>query len=156
MYPVSETTVACLSGFSAAQWPNTISLSWWFHSSKATISWHSLMEATFPSEKEMACCTWTVPQEMTITRKTQITKGAVTLSSPPSVPSNATDKGEFGRVLGLQPQLDVPTPPIIFWIFSVFSDKVCGKPGRLSDHPGILPAVFHDPWGTYSNFPHLS
>ena len=40
-----------------------------------------------------------------------ITKGTVTLSSPPSVPSFATDKGDFGRVLGHQPQLDVRTPP---------------------------------------------
>ena len=44
---------------------------------------------------------------------TQITNGAVTIRSSPSVPPSATDKGEFGRVLGLQPQLDGTAPPTI-------------------------------------------
>ncbi len=80
----------------------------------AAISWRSLMEATFPSEKEMGCCTAVHDQRSIFAgfpHKTPITKGAITLSSSPSVPSNATDKGEFGRILGLQPQLDVRTPP---------------------------------------------
>ena len=87
--------------------------------------------------------------------KHSITKGAVILSSSTSVPSTATDKGDFGRVLGLQPQLEVRTPPVFFWTFSVSSDKVRGNSGRLSDHPENLPTAFLDPWGTHVNFPHL-
>jgi hypothetical protein len=71
-YQVSVTTVACPSGSSAALWPSFISLSWWFHSPKAAITWPSLVKAAFVFEKEMGCCTLIVQQHMTRVRTSRV------------------------------------------------------------------------------------
>ena len=68
-----------------------------------------------------------------------ITKGAVTLPSPPSVPSVATDKGDFGRVLGHQPPLDVRTPPEISGFSASSASKFAENLVEFQTTPGPFP-----------------
>jgi hypothetical protein len=62
---VSETTVACLSGYSAAPQLSGYKLICQFIYLVMTITWFSPMEAVYHSVMEMVFCTWTVFLYMT-------------------------------------------------------------------------------------------
>jgi hypothetical protein len=73
------------------------------------------------------------------THKSPIAKGVVTLSSPPSVPSVATDKGDFGRVLGHQPPLDLRTFPEISGFSASSASKFAENLVEFQNTPGTFP-----------------